>query len=237
MTVVVESIVPYDTAEFGLGGGREGVVPMFGGGMYCSRFLAGADHSLSGITPFKKRPLRWRQLALQYRPCPHPASIESLGNRQRKRLVLSDRAAECSAELVLVKRAACRRKIVTGIEIRVTKKFERVAMKCIGTRFCNDVDLSSAVPSVFRIEVAGKDAKFGDGVEVRNDRRSRIHVFLGVASVHREGIRELPLSVDRNRPGFSPPEGESALTPTSCCVFDVRDVAGTTPGWSARRSV
>ena len=38
-------------------------------------------------------------------------------------------------------------------------------------------------------------------------------------------------------PGFSPPEGESALTPTSCCVFDVSDVAGTTPGCSARRSV
>ena len=36
-------------------------------------------------------------------------------------------------------------------------------------------------------------------------------------------------------PGFRPPEGESALTPTSCCVLEVSEVAGTTPGCSASK--
>ena len=80
-------------------------------------------------------------------------------------------------------------------------------MKFVGARFRNDVDLPSAVSSVFRIEVAGEDAELGDGVEIGNDRRPRVHVFFGVGAVHDERIRKLPLAVDRNRSRVQSPGG------------------------------
>ena len=118
---------------------------------------------------------------------------------EEKDRALSDRAAEGSAKLILVKCAAGRGEIVAGVEVRVTQKFERVAMKLVGARFCDHVDLSAAVASVFCVEVAGKDAELGNGVEIRNDRSARVHVFFGVAAIHDEGIRKLALAVDRNR--------------------------------------
>jgi hypothetical protein len=54
---------------------------------------------------------------------------------------------------------------------------------------------------VLCVEVAGEDAELGNGVEIRNDRRSRIHVFFRVAAVYNECIREFPLAVDRDRSG------------------------------------
>jgi hypothetical protein len=118
---------------------------------------------------------------------------------EEKDLALSDRAAEGSAKLVLIKCAAGRGEIVSGIEVRVAQKFKRVAMKLVGARFCDHIDLSAAVASVFRVEIAGKNAKLGNGIEIRNDRSARVHVFLGVAAVYDERIRKLALAVDRNR--------------------------------------
>src|SRR5208282_6618686 len=90
---------------------------------------------------------------------------------EEKHFISSNRPAQRPAKLVLVKCAARGRKIVARIEVGVAQELERVAVKFVGARFRNHVDLSSAVSSVFRVEVAGKDAELGNGVEVRNDRR------------------------------------------------------------------
>ncbi len=117
-------------------------------------------------------------------------------------LALPNGAAECTAKLVLAKCAARGGEIVASIEIRVAQKLECVTMKFVGTRFGNDVDLPSAAPSVLRVKIVREDAELRNRVEVRNDHGPRIDVLLGVASVHYERIRELPLSADRDRAGI-----------------------------------
>ena len=121
---------------------------------------------------------------------------------EKENLVLSDRAAERAAELVLIERAARGRKIVARIEIGVAEEFENVAVKCIGAGFRDHVDLSAAEFAVFGVEVVGENPKLGDGIEVRNNRRAHVDVLFHVASIHDETVGEFPLAVDRDRAGI-----------------------------------
>src|ERR1700733_9024688 len=74
-------------------------------------------------------------------------------------------------------------------------------MKLIATRFGDYVDLAAAEFAIFGVEIIGEDAKFGDGIEVRNDGCSEIDVLFDVTSVDHEAIREFALAIDRNCAG------------------------------------
>ena len=62
----------------------------------------------------------------------------------------------------------------------------------------DDVDLASAEFAVLCVKVAGKYAELGDRIEIGDDRRSHVDVFLGVAAVDDEGVGELALAMNRN---------------------------------------
>ena len=121
---------------------------------------------------------------------------------EEENLVLSNRAAERSAELVLIECAARGRKVVARVEIGVAQEFESIAVKCVGAGFRDDVDLAAAELAIFRVEVVGENPELGDGIEVGNDRRAHVDVFFDVASIHHEAIGEFPLAVDRDGAGI-----------------------------------
>src|SRR5271154_584940 len=75
-------------------------------------------------------------------------------------------------------------------------------MKCVGSGFGDYVNLASAEFSVFGVEITGENPELSDGIQVRNDRRAVVDVFFHIASVHDEGVCELPLAVNGNGAGI-----------------------------------
>ncbi len=82
-------------------------------------------------------------------------------------------------------------------------------MKGIGPGLGDHADLAAAELAVFGVEVAGEDAELGDGIEVGNDGRAHVDVFLDVAAVEHETVGEFALAVDGDGAGSSGrPKGE-----------------------------
>src|SRR3974377_100575 len=107
-----------------------------------------------------------------------------------------DGTAESATELILAEGSAGGIKVAARVEDRVAKKFEGVAVKCITSRTRDDGDHASIVVTIFRIEVVGEDAKFLDGIKVRNNGSSSIHVFLHVDSINHKTVGRLPLPIN-----------------------------------------
>ena len=110
-----------------------------------------------------------------------------------------DGATESSTELVLDECAASGREIIARVQIGVSQELEKVAVKCVAAGLGDDVDLAAAEFAILRVKVAGKNAELGDRVEIGNDRRSHVDVFLGIAAVDDEGVGKLPLAMNGNR--------------------------------------
>ena len=84
---------------------------------------------------------------------------------KKENLVFFDWPADGSAELILLEISpSSSSEIVGGVEIGIAEKIEKVPVKSIGSRFCDDINLAAAEVSIFRVEIVGDDAKFGDGV-------------------------------------------------------------------------
>ena len=69
-------------------------------------------------------------------------------------------------------------------------------MKAVGPGLGDHVNLSTAVVTVFRIEVVGDDAEFGDGIQVGNQRGAVVNAFLRIAAIHHETIGARSAAVD-----------------------------------------
>ena len=69
-------------------------------------------------------------------------------------------------------------------------------MEGIPARLGNDVNQSTAVVSVFRVRVAGQDAKLGNRIEIRNDSRLLTDAFLHIGAVEGKPVGILALAVD-----------------------------------------
>ena len=126
------------------------------------------------------------------------ARIDSLGQPralvigEEEDLVLADRAAQRSSELVLVERPARGRKVVAGVQIGIAQEFENVAVERVGAGFGHHVDLASAEFAVFRVEVARENPELGDGIQVGDDRGAHVDVFFDVASIQHESCWRIP---------------------------------------------
>src|SRR5579863_6391532 len=92
-----------------------------------------------------------------------------LPGREKEGLVLADRPADGSAEIVEIhsrrqKLAASRvaaLERVAGAEIRVAVESVRVAMELVGARLQHDVDHGAAGPAPFRRQTVVQHGKFG----------------------------------------------------------------------------
>ncbi len=169
------------------------------------------------------------------------AGIDSLGRSrsliigEKENLVLPDRAADGSPELVLVKRAARGRKIVAGIEIRVAQEFEDIAVECVGAGLRDHVDLASAELAVFRVEVAGENPELGDGIQVGNDRRAHVDVLFDVASIQHKAVGEFPLAVDRDGAGIQIAGGRKCADAHILAVFGCQRGDGNDAGLKGKQ--
>ena len=81
--------------------------------------------------------------------------------------VALDRPSDSSPILVLLKSRALLGKVAFRIEIRIAQELEQGAVESIPARLGYDVDQSAAVVSVFRVRVAGQNAKLRNRIEVR----------------------------------------------------------------------
>src|SRR5262249_13543156 len=79
-----------------------------------------------------------------------------------------------SAELVLPQNAPLRTIEVAGIQGIVTQELESAAVELVGAGLGDYVYLGARVISVLGLAVVRDDAKFGDGVKVRDDAGSHV---------------------------------------------------------------
>ena len=120
-------------------------------------------------------------------------------------LILNERASECSAKLILAEYrggVAWVGEVILGVQGSVAQKFEPASVEVVRARLGHDIDLTAAVVSVFRVEVIGDDAEFGNRIQIGNDRRTVRLAFLNVRTVHHESIGGLALTVDRLAAGI-----------------------------------
>ena len=83
-------------------------------------------------------------------------------------LIFSNRAPNRPPELVLVEFTSRRREIIASIEIGVSNEFENIAMKCVRSRFGNDVDLAATEFAVLGVENSVKSrTSYGGTAPVR----------------------------------------------------------------------
>ena len=99
---------------------------------------------------------------------------------KKKIRVVTDRAAEGPAKLVLAEGSAGGRKVVARVQIGIAQKIECVAMKSIASGLGDDIDLAAAEFSILRVEVAGDDAEFINRIQVGNDGRAGVDVLFHV---------------------------------------------------------
>ena len=115
---------------------------------------------------------------------------------KKENLVFLYRATKCSAKLVLNVNAASWGIVVPGIQVSVAQKVEGVAVKTVGSGLGDDIDLAAAVVAIFGIEVIGNNAKFGDRVQIWNERGAIVNAFLRVSSIDHEPICTRSTAVD-----------------------------------------
>ena len=125
---------------------------------------------------------------------PGPLIIPEKENR-----ILANGSANRPAKLILIERPARRRKEIPRIQIGIPHKLENIPVKRVRPRFGNHINLPAAKFPILSIEIIRQNAKLGDRIKIRNNRRAHIHVFFHVAAVHDEAIRKFPLSINRNR--------------------------------------
>src|SRR5439155_7682412 len=111
---------------------------------------------------------------------------------EEKDLVAQNRAATCRAKLVLVENSTVGGVKVPGIEVRVAYELESVAVKLIGPGFGDNVDLPSAIVSVFGLGIAEHDPELGDEVEVGDDGRAPLISLHLVGPVYHETVLVVP---------------------------------------------
>ena len=75
-------------------------------------------------------------------------------------------------------------------------------MQLVRSGFRDDVDDAAAIVAELGVEVIGEDAKFRDGVEIRDDGSPAVHQFLHVAAIHHEAVCILALTTDGLVPGI-----------------------------------
>ena len=71
-------------------------------------------------------------------------------------------------------------------------------MKRVAAGFGDDVHHPAVVVSILGVEVVGENTELLDGIQVRNDRGSAVHVLLHVDGIHHESVGGFALAVDRN---------------------------------------
>ena len=108
-----------------------------------------------------------------------------------------ERTTQRAAELILSKRRPGRVKVTAGIQIRIAQKFKCVAVEGIASRLGDHGDHAAVIIPILRIEITGEHAKLFNRIEVRDNRRAAIHMFLHINAVHQKPVRRF--SLPRNR--------------------------------------
>ena len=97
------------------------------------------------------------------------AEARSLIRKEEEGVILNDRAAEGSAELILVEDCCLVREEVRRIHERVAIEVERTAVEVVRPRLDDCVHDRARVPSVLRINGVGHHIEFSNGIRARND--------------------------------------------------------------------
>src|ERR1700720_5017911 len=128
------------------------------------------------------------------------AGIETLNGprslivAEKEKLIFLDRPAERAAELILLVGFTHGREEIARIECRIPQKFEDVTVNRVRPALRHYSDDTAGIIAIFRVEVVRQNAKFRDGIEIRNDTGAAVHFFLGIRSIDEEtvGIFTLP---------------------------------------------
>ena len=116
-------------------------------------------------------------------------------------LVLDDRTADRSAELVEIQRVDVRaREHRSRVQRVVAQELVRRTVEAVRSSFGHDVDDRGAVPSELGGEVVRRDAELLNHVDIGVDRHaSRGELIVVVGAVEQEVVGAVPLAVDERR--------------------------------------
>src|SRR5215469_10933721 len=125
------------------------------------RQQAGLIEEVAG--PVRERRHRYHPSVKSLR-CPRALVV-----REKEDLILSDRSANRTTELILPVRFALRRKKSLGVQYRVSQKVKSAAVKAICPRLGHHIHDTAAIVAVLGVEVVGQNPEFGDRIEIGND--------------------------------------------------------------------
>ena len=137
------------------------------------------------------------------------ADASSFIGREKESPILLDRPAESPAKLVLIEfwlltgnTLQSREAVRIGVELRVPEKLVNVAMKVVGSRFCNHIHDRAGIAAVFGVKGVGQNTEFFNAVRRRLHGREVNELVVGVAAVYAEVIGAAAAAINRNRAGF-----------------------------------
>ncbi len=82
------------------------------------------------------------------------------------------------------------------IEGGVAQELEGVAVNLVGSTLGHRVHDAAGIVAVFRVEIVGQHTEFGNGIQIRNDRRAAVHQLLDVGPVDEKSVGIFALPVD-----------------------------------------
>src|SRR3954471_2235515 len=122
---------------------------------------------------------------------------ETLVVSEEERLVLHDRAAEPSAELILFQRLRLACEVVRRIERIVPQELPQRAVQLVRAGTRDDVGGRSQSVSELGIRVVGQDLELDDGINRRLENEASVHPVEVIRTIDQETVGLRPLTVDR----------------------------------------
>jgi hypothetical protein len=137
-----------------------------------------------------------------------------------EKAVLQDRPTPYRTELVAMEcslRETGRvREITIGIHRVIAQEPESVAVKAVGARLRDGIHNRATELAVLGVKAVGDEAKFLDGVQVRNKTRAKVAALADVSAVHQERIGGFALAVYGDVAGVQSARNRAVLLDRLC---------------------
>ncbi len=117
------------------------------------------------------------------------ADATSFVRKKKESTVFLYRTTDSAAKLVLIPLRPGGIEVALRIQNRIAEVLEEVAMKVVGSGFCDYVHDRTRIPAVFGVERIGNDAEFFDAIRRRLDGGKVHELVIGIAAVYAEVIR------------------------------------------------
>ena len=115
---------------------------------------------------------------------------------EKEDLLFLDRAAQRATVLILYIGVSYRRKVGPRIEIGVAEKVEALAVNAVRPAFGYHGHDAASIVTIFRIETVGQHAEFVNGIQIRDDTGSAVHLLFDVGPVDEKTVGVFALAAN-----------------------------------------